>query len=306
MNILLLVKDTFADAPLLRAMFNEQAAHTITITHVQCLREAEQALATHAVDVIVLDLELPDAERLGAIRQARAIAPHVPLVVLSNVDDAALAAQALQEGAQDYLIKGRIDTRGLLQALRYAVERKIMETALFAEKERAQVTLNSIGDAVACTDKKGMITFFNRVAEELTGWPLHEAVGRSLAEVFQVLETTSRESTPMPVAKAVIQNEIVHLPPNCTLVLRDGSEISSADSVAPIHDREGQVDGTVIVFRDVSAQRAMSLQMRHLAQHDVLTGLPNRMLLHDRMSHAIALAARRLNKVAVLFLDNLA
>lgn len=71
MNILLLVDDNFADAPLLRAMFNEQAAHTITITHVQCLREAEQALATHAVDVIVLDLELPDAERLGAIRQAR-------------------------------------------------------------------------------------------------------------------------------------------------------------------------------------------------------------------------------------------
>ncbi|MFV9504665.1 MAG: putative bifunctional diguanylate cyclase/phosphodiesterase [Oscillochloridaceae bacterium umkhey_bin13] len=303
MNILLLVEDNFEDTPLLRTLCNEQAAHKLRIIHVTGLSEVEQALATHAIDVIVLDLELPNAARLGVLRRVRAIAPRIPLVVLTNVDNEALAAQALQEGAQDYLIKDQIDTRGLLQALRYAIERKLMETALFAEKERAQVTLNSIGDAVACTDKKGTITFFNRVAEELTGWSLHEAVGRSMAEVFRILETTSREDTPMPVAKAVLQNEIVHLPPNCTLIRRDGSEISIADSVAPIHDADGKVDGAVIVFRDVSAQRSLSLQLRHLAQHDVLTGLPNRILLHDRLSHALALAARHLHNVAVLFLD---
>jgi PAS domain-containing protein len=84
------------------------------------------------------------------------------------LDDESLAAQALQEGAQDYLLKGQIDARGLHRSLRYAMERKTMEEALFAEKERAQVTLNCIGDAVVCTDISGNITFLNPVAETMT------------------------------------------------------------------------------------------------------------------------------------------
>ena len=99
------------------------------------------------------------------------------------------------------------------------------------------------------------------------------------------------------------QNRTVHLPSNCILVRRDGFEIPIEDSVAPIHDREGQATGAVIVFRDVSAARAMALQMTHSAQHDFLTGLPNRMLLNDRVNQAIALAPRHWKKVAVLFLD---
>jgi hypothetical protein len=85
-------------------------------------------------------------------------------------------------------------------------------------------------------------------------------------------------------------NRTVHLPSNCILIRRDGFEIPIEDSVAPIHDREGQATGAVIVFRDVSAARAMALQMAHSAEHDFLTGLPNRMLLNDRVSQAIALA----------------
>src|SRR4029077_1180237 len=84
---------------------------------------------------------------------------------------------------------------------------------------------------------------------------------------------------------------------------RNGVEIPIEDSVAPIHDREGRATGAVIVFRDVSASRAMALQMTHSAQHDFLTGLPNRMLLNDRVGRAIALAPRHRKKVAVLFLD---
>src|SRR6202035_4598402 len=123
-----------------------------------------------AVDIILLDLSLPDAQGLESIRRARAVAPRVPLVVLTVLDDESMASRALQEGVQDYLIKGQIDARGLLRALRYAVERKNMQEALFEEKERAQVTLNSIGDAVICTNILGSITFLNPVAERMTGW----------------------------------------------------------------------------------------------------------------------------------------
>jgi PAS domain S-box-containing protein len=135
--------------------------------------------------------------------------------------------------------------------------RGLAEEALFAEKERAQVTLNSIGEAVACTDISGNITFLNLVAEKMTGWTRHEAAGRPMSEVFRILDAASRETTPNPMEMAVGQNRTVHLPSNCILIRRDGFEIPIEDSVSPIHDREGQDTGAVIVFRDVSAARAL-------------------------------------------------
>jgi diguanylate cyclase (GGDEF)-like protein/PAS domain S-box-containing protein len=302
-KMLLLVEDNPGDARLLHWMINEQGSNNMQLMHVECMSDAEKHLAERAFDIILLDLGLPDAQGLGAVRRAHAAAPRVPLVVLTGLDDESLAAQALQEGAQDYLIKGQIEGRGLMRALRYAIERKFMEEALFVEQERAQITLNSIGDGVACTDISGNITFLNLVAEKMTGWPRQEVTGRPMAEVLRILDAASRETIPNPMELAVGKNRTVHLPLNCLLVRRDGFEIPIEDSVSPIHDREGQAIGAVIVFRDVSVAQAMALQMAHAAQHDFLTGLPNRMLLNDRVSQAIALAARHVKKVAVLFLD---
>ena len=306
----LLVEDNAGDARLLREMFNEQGSQDTNLIHVTCIGDAEKHLAARTVDIVLLDLGLPDAQGLEALRRVRAAAPRVPLVVLTGSDDESLAAQAMQEGAQDYLVKGQIvstasqiETRELLRALRYAIERKVMEEALFVEKERAQVTLNSIGDAVACTDIAGNLTFLNVVAEKLTGWSWQEAAGRQMTDVFRILDTRNHETIPDPMEKAVRRDQTVHLPSNCILVRRDGFEIPIEDSVAPIHDREGQATGAVIVFRDVSVARAMALQMTYSAEHDFLTGLPNRMLLNDRISQAIALAARHTKRVAVLFLD---
>ncbi|HXN72570.1 MAG TPA: EAL domain-containing protein [Candidatus Acidoferrales bacterium] len=299
---LLLVEDNPGDARLFLEM-NEQGLHNTELKHVESMGEAEKHLAGHAVDVILLDLGLPDAQGLETVRRIRAAAPQVPLVVFTVSDDESLAARALQVGAQDYLIKGQIDTRGLLRAMRHAVERKSMEEALFVEKELAEVTLNSIGDAVACTDIAGNITFLNLVAETMTGWPREEVAGRPMAEVLRILDAASREAIPNPVTRAVGKNRTVHLPLNSVLIRRDGLEIPIEDSVSPIHNREGKPTGAVIVFRDVSAAQAMALQMAHSAQHDFLTGLPNRMLLNDRVGQSIALAARHMKKVAVLFLD---
>jgi diguanylate cyclase (GGDEF)-like protein len=176
---LLLVEDNLGDARLLREMLNGQNSLNIQSKQLETMTAAEAHLAKHAVDIILLDLGLPDAQGLEAIRRAHAAAPGVPLVVLTGLDDESLAVQALQLGAQDYLIKGQIETRGLLRALRYAIERKTME----------------------------------------------------------------------------------------------------------------------------SAALAMARQMAHSAEHDFLTGLPNRMLLNDRVGQAIALARRHTRKVAVLFLD---
>jgi diguanylate cyclase (GGDEF)-like protein/PAS domain S-box-containing protein len=300
---ILLIEDNSGDARLLREMLNEQGSQVTELTHVECMRDAESHLAEHSVDIILLDLGLPDAQGLEAVGRARAAAPSVPLVVLTGLRDESLASQVLQAGAQEHLIKGQIDTAGLMRALRYAVERKIMDEALFVEKERAQVTLNSIGDAVICTAISGDVTFLNLVAEKMTGWSRQEATGRPMAEVFQILDAVSRDTIPSPMEKAVEQNRPVHLPSNCTLIGRDGFEIPIEDCASPIHDREGRVTGAVIVFRDVSAARTMAIQLAHSAEHDFLTGLPNRMVMNDRVNQAITLAPRHMKKVAVLFLD---
>ena len=302
-KILLLVEDNPGDARLVQEMFSEEGSQDIQLTHVQSLSGAEKHLENGGVDIVVLDLGLPDAQGLAAVRRARAVAPHAPLVVLTCLDDENMATQALQEGAQDYLIKGQIDSRGLFRALRYAVERKSMEEALFAEKERAQVTLNSIGDAVLCTDSSGNVTYMNVVAEKMTGWLREEALGRTLDSVFQIIDGVTRQPTQNPLAMAVAENRIVGLTPNCVLIGRDGHESPIEDSAAPIHDRNGDGAGAVIVFHDVSESRAMALQMAFSAQHDFLTGLPNRMLLNDRVEQAIVLALRHGKKVGVLFLD---
>lgn len=296
---ILLIEDSPGDARLLREMFSERGAPGTTFTHVQCLHEAEAYLARHTADIILLDLGLPDAQGLEAVRRVRAVAPHVPLVVLTGLDDESLAALALQEGVQDYLVKGQIETRALLRALRYAVERKAIEETLYAEQERAQVTLDSIGDAVITTDIAGNISYLNRAAERMTGWPLQEAAGRALVEVYRPRDSAILALVPDPLDAAVAP---LRLSSNGVLGRRDGSDIPVEDSVAPIRDRAGRATGAVLVFRDVSTQK-IAQQMTHSAQHDFLTGLPNRMLLLDRIGQAIALAPRHGKQLALLYLD---
>ncbi len=177
------------------------------------------------------------------------------------------------------------------------------EEALFVEKERAQVTLNSIGDAVLTTELLGNVTYLNLVAETMTGWSREDALGQPLAEVFRIIDGTTRVVAANPARRAMDEDRTVGLAADCVLVRRDGMECPVEDSAAPIHDQDGRVSGAVIVFHDVSPSRSMVMKVAHLAQHDFLTGLPNRVLLTERLSQAIGLAHRQRKQVALLFLD---
>ena len=297
---ILLVEDNDDDALLLRSMMGRRGSVAAKLERAKSVREAEEFLVRENFDIILLDLGLPDAQGIGALRRVRLAAPHVALAVLTGLDDESLAQQVLREGAQDHLIKGQLEPRAFFRALRYTIERKAMEEALFAEKERAQVTLNSIGDAVICTDNFGNVTYLNVVAEKMTGWSLLEAAGRPMPEIFKILDSHRNYSD---LANLAVELNQKHWPSDCFLIRRDGVEIPIEDCISPIHDREGKASGAVIVFRDVSEVRAMTRQMSHSAQHDFLTGLPNRMLVSDRLRQAIALAHRRSTKLALLFLD---
>jgi diguanylate cyclase (GGDEF)-like protein/PAS domain S-box-containing protein len=252
---------------------------------------------------IFVDLSLPDGKGIDIFDRLFAAAPHIPILILSALRDEETAKLAVQHGAQDYILKSRLDSYVVTKALRNMIERAANSEALFEEKERAQVTLDSIGDAVISTDADGRVTYVNAVAEALTGWSRQAAAGRPLVEVFRIVNVDSREVAQDPLGRAIRENRTVNLTPNCVLVRRDGSETPIEDSAAPIHDRRGTVSGAVIVFRDVTAARVLSLKMSHLAQHDGLTGLPNRTLFNDRLRQAMAMALRHRTKLAVLYVD---
>src|ERR1700727_2998503 len=117
----------------------------------------------------------------------------------------------------------------------------------------------------------------------MTGWCRDDANGKPLAEVFRIIDGSTRMAARDPMEMAVEQNRTVGLTVNCVLIRRDGFESAIEDSAAPIHDKSGRITGAVIVFHDVSAARAMAIQMTHTAHHDVVTSLPNRLLLNDRI-----------------------
>ena len=188
-------------------------------------------------------------------------------------------------------------------AIRAIAEPGAAADALIEERERDHVTLNSIGDGVGCTDLEGRITFLNVFAERLTGWRLNEAAGRPMAEIIRIVDINTHQLIPDLTNRAVRGDKTIHLPPDSVLVTRDGEEIPVEDSTAPIHDAKGFATGAVIVFRDVRAARAAAEEMAHSAEHDFLTGLPNRMLLGDRIKQAINSAPRHSGYLAVMYLD---
>lgn len=299
----LLIEGNTEQARLIGEMIHHLGSHVFELAHVDSVSEAETYLAEHSVGVILLDLESGGVQAQEALRRVRQAAPRVSIVLLFSLAGEPMAKQAIQDGAQDYLIKGEIQSRELVRALENAIERKAIEEALFEEKERAQVTLDSIGDAVISADAEGRITFLNLMAERLTGWPEPEASGQQMDEVFRIVDATTRETLPNPMEEAIELNRVGHLPGNCILIRRDGHEIFIEDSAAPIHNRAGGITGSVIVFRDVSMARALAEETMYASQHDFLTGLPNRLLLNDRLGQAIALANRRASDAAVLFMD---
>jgi diguanylate cyclase (GGDEF)-like protein/PAS domain S-box-containing protein len=175
--------------------------------------------------------------------------------------------------------------RNLLAQTTRAYEDKLGE--LFSEKELAQVTLASIGDGVLATDHESRIKYMNSAAENLTGWPASEALGRLLTQVFRLLEEGSDGGAEALVRRCLEEGESVRLLEHITLERRDGRRYAIESTCAPIRHVDGRIVGTVIVFQDVSDKRLMALQLAHQATHDELTGLLNRQAFDAHLQRAL-------------------
>jgi diguanylate cyclase (GGDEF)-like protein/PAS domain S-box-containing protein len=182
-------------------------------------------------------------------------------------------------------------------------ELKLYEEALFREKERAQITLQSIGDGVITTDERARIEYLNPVAEELTGWRLEDAMGRALDEVFRSFHEDTCEPLESPVKLAIRSLRAIKSSGPVLFIRRDGNELYIQSTASPIRDGAGVVTGGVLVFHDVSESRELNRKLSYQASHDLLTGLVNRQELENRLERALHSARARETCYALCFLD---
>lgn len=169
-------------------------------------------------------------------------------------------------------------------------EAKRAERAVLEQKERAEVTLQSIGDAVITTDAQGLIDYLNPVAEQLTGWPAAEAAGQPLSAVLKIVHEGTRAFAENLASRCVRSGEVVQGGDHAALIDRTGQELPIQNSAAPMRRRDGRVVGAVIVFRDVSRERRLGRALSYQATHDALTGLINRREFERRLHAAVELA----------------
>jgi len=182
-------------------------------------------------------------------------------------------------------------------------ERKRAEDAVLQEKERAQVTLRSIGDGVITTNAQGMIEFLNPMAEQLTGWDNIEAKGLPLAKVIKIVDEATHRKLDDPIKSCMREERIVNLSLPILLIRSDGTEFSVEITAAPMYDRKGKVIGAVLVFRDVTEMRGMAREMSYQATHDALTGLVNRHEFERRLNNLINTAKEHGHQHALCYLD---
>ena len=302
-NRVLIITGDAVDAEALRKVLGNARGSVFIVERVRLLSEGLARLRAGGIDVIIADLALPDSHGIGTFDQLFIAAPHTPIMIISAADDETLTTISVQRGAQGYLSKGNLDNSLVPQSLHNLIQRKTVEETYFLEKARAEITLNSISDAVIGTDMAGNVDYLNIAAETMTGWSREDARGHPIGEVMHIIDGATRELKPNPVGQVLRHNKSMALTAGTILIRRDGHEVAIEDSVAPIHDWDGKNTGAVIVFHDITAAQAMALKMAHLAQHDFLTNLPNRVLLNDRVAQAISLAKRRGTRLAILFLD---
>ena len=190
-----------------------------------------------------------------------------------------------------------------IERLLAETRRKQAEQAVIAEKERAQVTLQSIGDGVISTCARGLIEYLNPVAEKLTGWSIEEARGRPLGEVLNLIDEITRQHVSHSLERMQTSGATAAPVTHPVLLTREGEEVAVQESSAPIRDRNGEVIGAVIVVHDVTRERRLKRALSYQATHDALTGLINRREFDVRLRDALLLAQRGEHHYALLYVD---
>ena len=291
----LTIEDSIDDADLVRIMLN-RVDSVFTVVNAQRLADGLQCLREQTFDIVLLDLGLPDSEGMSAVREVRKVCPEVPLIVLSGLDDEEFALKTLQMDVQDYLIKGQIDGNLLVRSIRYARERKRVVMELQASESRFRSLSESSIIGIAYFDVNGRITDANDTFLSMIGYSRDE-LEKKLVRWDHLLPPKW-----LPYMRKVAQEFTTtgRIAPYETEYLgKDGSKFWGLFGAARM---EGKADGIAFVV-DITGRKRLEEEIRHMANHDFLTGLPNRRLFRELLRYGLEEAYRNRKKMALLFLD---
>lgn len=286
----------------------ESLADVITVSQSV---EAFSVVRAQQPDLVILDISMPELSGFDVCKQLKACptTASIPVIFVTSHSDSENEHSALSLGAIDFISKPidikmcrmRVRNHLTLQSQRAMLSKVNQE--LEAEKKQLSITLRSIADGVISIDAKGDVTFINPVAQRLTGYNTQEALGKPIDEVMNLRDASNQESLLNPALYALEVKRPVAMSYNATLISRHKEIFRVEDSASPIIDDEGNISGAVMVFQDVSEAVEMAVKMTHLTNHDQLTGLPNRVLLHDRVVQAIARNFTSKQSIALLLID---
>ncbi len=298
----LLIEGNTVDARLISEALTNGTPNAPSIECVAKLHNALERIRQGGVRALILDIELPNGKGVATFEGLRCAARHIPILILSGTENENVARQAVERGAQDYLLKSQLRTSRLRTSVQRMIERSTAEEKAFLRQQGVELILSCTGDAVLIADSAGWVTHLNPAAEAVLGWSQQEAQGRTVGEVFSVVVNTGQ---PVEDALGISTDDMeqVRRCANYTLLRRDGVEVAITSSTARIRDLHGNAAGAVAVFHDVGTAWAKTVELSHLAQHDFLTDLPNRLLLKDRINQAIAFATRYNKQLSVMFVD---
>jgi len=268
-NKVLLLEDNPGDVRLIREMLKEAAAAQFELVHVVRLDEALKLLGEASFDVLLLDLTLPDSEGLDTFGRVHTQAPDVPIVVLTGLADEVIGVKAVKGGAQDYLVKGQVDSNLLARALRYAIERKQAEEALQESERRYRLLAENVTDLIWTTDMNLRPTYLSPSITRLLGYSVEEAMSHSMEESLTPasIEISKQAFTKTLTVKDKEQEERFMVR---TLELemkrKDGSTVWVESTVSLLRDEDGQPLGLLGITRDITERKKMEAERRELEQ----------------------------------------
>lgn len=253
----LLIEDNPGDARLIRE-FLAMSGGSFHVEVADRLATGLARLEAQTMDAILLDLSLPDSSGFDTFARLHAQAPRVPIIVMTGLDDEALAEETVRAGAQDYLVKGQVDGNLLTRSIRYAVERKQAETALAQERLLLRTVIDNLPDAIFAKDLHGRRMLANRADLNSIGKPEAEVLGKTAAELFPphvAIHFEADDDTVLQTGQPVLDREEF-------LVNAEGRQIWRLTSKVPLRDAAGQVVGLVGIGRDITERKRVEEALR--------------------------------------------
>jgi diguanylate cyclase (GGDEF)-like protein/PAS domain S-box-containing protein len=292
----LMIEDSGDDAHLVRIMLNKARDPGFTVVNAQRLAEGLRYLQEQTFDVVLLDLGLPDSVGADAIREVRKVCPEVPLIILSALDDEEVALKTLQMDVQDYLIKGQFDGNLLVRSIHYARERKRVIMELQASEARFRRLSESGVIGIAYFDLNGLISDGNDTFLKMIGYS-REDLERGLVRWDRLLPPEWAPNMLKVAQEFTATGRIAPYETEC--LSQDGSRFWGLFGATRI---EGTAGGIAFIV-DITKRKKLEEEIRHMAGHDALTGLPNRRLFMEFIGFGLQEAYHNKKKMGLLFLD---